>query len=137
VKSKGELRLNRSGKHIVIVVDDDVEIREALESLLKSADFDAAVFSSGESALGYGQLAEASCLISDVRMPGMHGLELQWRVKSKYPALPVIIITGHRDEQIRQSALSEGAAFHFYKPFDPDDLLRAVRSAITDSEKAV
>jgi FixJ family two-component response regulator len=111
-------------------VDDDAQVRESLESLLKSADFDAAAFSSAEEALHSAILAEASCLITDVRMPGMHGLELQRRINCEYPELPVILITAHRDEQIRQSVLSEGAVVLLYKPFDPNDLLRAIHEAI-------
>ena len=111
-------------------MDDDAEVRESLESLLKSADFGAAVFSSAEEALQSAILAEASCVITDVRMPGMHGPELYRRVKREYPELPVILITGHRDEQIRQSVLSEGAVALFYKPFDPKDLLRTIHEAI-------
>jgi FixJ family two-component response regulator len=117
-------------------MDDDSQIRESLESLLKSAEFSAAAFSSVEDVLHSGLLTEASCLITDVRMPGIQGVELQRRFKCEYPNLPVIIITAHRDERIRQSALSDGAAFFFYKPFDPNDLLGAIHSAIgTDPRK--
>jgi two-component system response regulator FixJ len=118
-------------------VDDDPQVRESLESLLKSADFCAVVFSAAEEALQSAVLAEACCLITDVRMPGMHGPELQLRIKAKYPELPVILITGHRDEQIRQSVLSEGAVALLYKPFDPDDLLRTIHGAVYDSSKAI
>lgn len=121
----------------MIVVDDDAQVRESLESLLKSADFGAAAFSSAEEALESAILAEASCLVTDVRMPGMHGLELQRLIKRNYPALPVILITGHRDEQIRQSILSDGAVALLYKPFDPDDLLRTIHEAIGDLTKVI
>jgi FixJ family two-component response regulator len=97
---------------------------------LKSADLSAVAFSSAEEALQSALLAEASCLITDVRMPGMHGLELQRRIKRDFPELPVILISGHRDKQIKQSVLSEGAAALFYKPFDPNDLLRAIHEAM-------
>jgi FixJ family two-component response regulator len=116
-----------------VIVDDDLQIRESLQGLLKSADFSTAAFSSAEDALQSGLLAQASCLITDVRMPGMQGLELQRRVKREYPKLPVIVITGHRDRQTRESALSEGAVLLLYKPFDPNDLLRAIHSAVYDS----
>jgi FixJ family two-component response regulator len=129
--------LSRSAKQIVIVVDDDSQIRESLESLLESAEFGVATFPSAEAVLESDTLAEASCLITDVRMPGMQGTELQHRTKRDYPQLPVIVITGHRDGQIKERALSNGAAFLLYKPFDPDDLLHAVRSAIRDSAKEV
>ena len=122
---------------MVIVVDDDFRVREALESLLKSAEFSSVAFSSAEDLLESGSFAEASCVITDVRMPGMQGLELQRRIKREYPKLPVIVITGHRDEQTRQRALAEGAAVVLYKPLDPNDLLRAVNSAMSDSEKDI
>ena len=122
--------MDAAAKQLVIVVDDDSQIRESLESLLKSAEFKAATFSSAEDVLLSGFLAEASCLITDVRMPGIQGVELQRRLRREYPHLPVVIITAHRDERTRQNVLSDGAAFFFYKPFDPTDLLGAVHSAI-------
>jgi FixJ family two-component response regulator len=118
-----------------VIVDDDFQIRESLEGLLKSAGFSTVAFSSAEDALQSGLLAQARCLITDVRMPGMEGLELQRRVRREYPKLPIIIITGHRDQQIRQSALSDGAVLFLYKPFDPNELLRAIHSAVYDSAK--
>lgn len=122
--------LIRPVKQIVVVVDDDAQVRESVESLLKSADFGAAAFASAEEALQSTILAEAICVITDVRMPGMHGLELQRRIKLSYPELPVILITAHRDEHVRQSAISDGVVALLYKPFDPNDLLRAIQDAI-------
>lgn len=122
--------MDYSTKPLVIVVDDDSKVRESLESLLNSDALTAVVFSSAEKALQSGTLAQASCLITDLRMPGIQGLELQQFVKRDYPKLPIIILTGHRDEQVRQSALSEGAAFFLYKPFDPQTLLHAVHTGI-------
>ena len=122
---------------MVIVVDDDFQVREALESLLKSAEFSSVAFPSAEDLLESGSLAEASCVITDVRMPGMQGLELQRRIEREYPKLPVIMITGHRDEQTRQRALSQGAAAFLYKPLDPNDLFHALYSAMSDSEKDI
>jgi len=118
---------------MVLVVDDDIHVREALEGLLKSARVRSATFSSAEEVLESGKLAEASCVISDVRMPGMHGVELLRRIKQDYPTLPVIMISGHRDEQVKQSALTEGAAVFLFKPLEPDHLLHAVHSALRDS----
>jgi FixJ family two-component response regulator len=117
----------------VIVVDDDPQIRESLESLLKSAEFGAVAFPSAADALESAILAEASCVVTDVRMPGMNGLELQRRIKRDYPKLPIILITAHRDEEVRQSALSEGAVDLLLKPFDPNDLLRSIQVAIYNS----
>jgi FixJ family two-component response regulator len=125
--------LGYSAEHLVIVVDDDPKIRESLENLLKAAGFTAAVFPSAEETLQSGSLAQASCLITDVRMPGIQGLELQRLVKRDYPALPVIVITGHRDDHVRQNALSAGAASFLYKPFDPKTLLHAIHTGISSS----
>jgi FixJ family two-component response regulator len=120
---------------MVIVVDDDFQVREALESLLRSAEFSVVTYSSADSALTSPFLAEASCLITDIRMPGMPGLELQRLIKHEHPELPAIIITGHDDEQTRQSALSGGATAVLYKPIDSDELLRALHSAIARPKK--
>lgn len=117
-----------------MVVDDDREIRESLKSLLTSAELGVATFSSAEGALASGLLGEAGCLVTDVRMPGMQGTELQSRVRREHPALPVIMITAHRNEELKRSALSNGAAFLFYKPFDPMDLLQAIHSVLSGAE---
>lgn len=122
--------MDAAAKQIVIVVDDDSQIRESIESLLKSADFAAAAFSSAEDVLLSGLLADASCLITDVRMQGIQGGELLRRLRREHPHLPVIVITAHRDQRTRQNVLNDGAAFFFYKPFDPTELLEAVHSAV-------
>jgi two-component system, LuxR family, response regulator FixJ len=129
--------LSRSANQIVIVVDDDSQIRESLQSLLHAADFGTAVFSSAEDALHSGLLAEANCLVTDVRMPGMSGLDLLHCVKRDSPKLPVIMISGHHDDHVRVSAIADGAVMLLYKPFDPNDLLRVIQEAISESEKAV
>ena len=125
--------LSSSTKHFVVVVDDDAKMRESLESLLQSAEFSVAVFASAEDTLESLILAEASCLITDVRMPGMHGLDLQRRVKRDFPRLPVIVITGNYDEQVEMRALADGAVRLLYKPFDPGDLVSSIHLAIARS----
>ena len=132
-----ELTLSRPGENLVIVVDDDFRIREALESLLASAGIRVVTFNSAEEVLRSRLLSQAACLITDVRMSTMSGLELWHLLQREYPKLPAIIITGHHDEQIRESALSSGAAAFFYKPIDPDNLLWALQAAIDASEKDV
>ena len=114
-------------KPIVAVVDDDPRVRESLESLIESSGLTARVFSHAEDFLRGGHLAATSCLITDVRMPGMDGLELQRRVRLVRPELPIIFITAHHDDQIERRALAEGAAFFIRKPFDAEELLRATR----------
>jgi FixJ family two-component response regulator len=118
---------------IVAVVDDDPRIRESLESLIESANLKARVFSLAEDFLRGDLLAETSCLITDVRMPKMDGLELQRRVRLERPELPVIFITAHHEDKIEQCAYAQGAAFFVRKPFDADELLRAIKLAVSKS----
>jgi len=118
--------------HIVVGVDDDIRIREAIESLVESAGFTSLVFPSAEEFLRSGKLSEASCLITDVRMAGIDGLELQRRVRFDRPQFPVIFISGHHDDEVRRKALESGAFAFLYKPFDPGDLLAAVTQAMSN-----
>jgi FixJ family two-component response regulator len=120
-------------KPVVAVVDDDRRVRESLESLIESSGISARVFSHADDFLRGGHLAATSCLITDVRMPGMDGLELQRRVRLVRPELPIIFITAHHDDQVERRALAEGAAFFIRKPFDAGDLLRATRTALSKS----
>jgi len=121
-------------KHIVVGVDDDFRVRESIESLVESAGFALLVFSSAEAFLQSGKLAEAICLITDVRMPGMDGIELQRRVRLECPKLPIIFITAHYDDdEIRWRALGGGAVKFMYKPFDAVDLLTAINRAVHES----
>jgi FixJ family two-component response regulator len=115
---------------IVAVVDDDPRVRESLESLLDSAGIETKSFKSAEDVLRPGGLKEICCLITDVRMPGMDGCELQRRVKTSRPILPIIFVTAHHDDEIRQHALNQGAFAFLYKPFDGEELLLAVDAAL-------
>ena len=118
--------------HIVVGVDDDIRMRESIESLVESAGFASLLFPSAEEFLKSGKLAEVSCLITDVRMSGMDGIELQRRVRFDRPQLPVIFISGHHDDAIRRKAVEDGAFAFMYKPFDPGDLLGAINQAVSD-----
>ena len=120
-----------SARYIVAAVDDDFRVRESIESLVESAGHTPLVFASAEEFLQSGAPESAICLITDVRMPGIDGLELQRRVKLKYPRLPVIFMTAHYDNEIRQRALSQGAVGFLYKPFDAADLLGAIEFALS------
>lgn len=119
-----------SARHIVAAVDDDFRVRESIESLVESAGHTPRVFASAEEFLRSDAPASAVCLITDVRMAGIDGLELQRRVRLQRPGLPVIFITAHYDEEIRDRALSQGAAGFLYKPFDAADLLDAIELAL-------
>jgi len=120
-------------KHLVVAVDDDFRVRESIESLVESAGYAPLMFSSAEEFLESGTLVGATCLITDVRMPGINGIELQRRIRTQRPKLPVIFISAHNDDETRQRALDEGAATFLYKPFDAGELLEAIRVALTDS----
>ena len=120
-----------SARRIVAAVDDDYRVRESIESLVASAGHTPLVFASAEDFLQSEAPELAICLITDVRMPGIDGLELQRRVKLQYPRLPVIFMTAHYDDEIRQRALSQGAAGFLYKPFDAVDLLGAIEFALS------
>jgi FixJ family two-component response regulator len=118
---------------IVAAVDDDFRVRESIKSLLESAGYAPFVFSSAEEFLQSGTVATATCVITDVRMPGMDGVELQRRIRLERPRLPVILISAHHDAQVRQAAIDEGAVDVLYKPFDAADLLKIIQSAVTNS----
>jgi FixJ family two-component response regulator len=120
-------------KHVVVGVDDDFRVRESIERLVESAGYAASVFSSAEEFLQSGTLARAICLVTDVRMPGMDGIELQRCIRLDRPELPVIFISAHHDDETRKRALDEGAAGFLYKPFDGGELLRAIEDALNDS----
>jgi FixJ family two-component response regulator len=132
--------MTATSQPIVAVVDDDPRIRESLESLIESAGLKARAFPLAEDFLHGDLLAEASCLVTDVRMPGMDGLDLQRRVRLERPELPVIFITAHYDDKIEQCAFAQGAAFFVRKPLDADELLRAIKLALCklpgDNKKA-
>jgi FixJ family two-component response regulator len=119
---------------VVAAVDDDFRVRESMESLLASAGYSPVMFSSAEELLGSGTLAVATCVVSDVRMPGMDGLELQRRIRLERPALPVILISARHNDEIRQKAIEEGALDFLYKPFDAAQLLKIIQSALNKAK---
>ncbi len=115
---------------LISVVDDDDSVRESLRGLLRSVTFGVEVFTSAEEFLSSDRMRETDCLILDVRMPGMSGLELHRRLVSSHPHLPVIFITAHGDEELRSRALRGGAVDYLLKPFSDDALLNAVQTAL-------
>jgi FixJ family two-component response regulator len=117
----------RKGK-MVAVIEDDESYRVAVERLLKSAGFSAQSFGSAEAFLNSGQQHETGCLISDIRMPGMSGLELQSKLNSDHCPIPTIFITAHGDEKMRLQAMRGGAVKFLAKPFDGETLLDAVQN---------
>ena len=118
---------------LIAVVDDDEAIREAIQSLLRSVGLRAAVFASAEDFLQNGQRQATACLILDVRMPRMSGLELQRQLATANSPMPIIFITAHGDAETRARALREGAVAFLDKPFSDEVLLQAVQAALPSS----
>jgi FixJ family two-component response regulator len=113
---------------IVSIVDDDLSVRESLKMLFESAEFDVEVFASAEEFLSAGHLGESACLVLDVQLPGISGIELQNRLRADGHDITVIFITAHPDEHIRRLAMRDGATGLFSKPFSGNDLLTAART---------
>jgi FixJ family two-component response regulator len=119
-----------SEKPLIAFVDDDQAICEAMVRLLKAFGFVAEAFSSAEAFLQSGRLADTSCLITDVQLGGMSGLQLQRRLSELGCGIPVIVITAFPDDRIREQALKAGAIGFLSKPVTKDDLLGRIRSAL-------
>ena len=115
---------------MVAIVDDDDLMRSALQGLLKSVGLPAQAFASAEDFLKSGQQHEVGCLVADIRMPGMSGLELQAKLNADQCKIPTIFITAHGDEKMRMQALRAGAVEFMAKPFDDEALLESVRAAL-------
>ena len=115
---------------MVAIVDDDDSMRAALQGVLQSADLLAQAFASAEEFLQSGQQHDTACLITDIRMPGMSGLELHAQLNADNCRIPTIFITAHGDAKMRMEAMRAGAAEFLAKPFDDEALLESVRAAL-------
>jgi FixJ family two-component response regulator len=115
---------------LVAIVDDDDSIRSALQGMLKAVGYPAQAFASAEDFLNSGQHRQTSCLIADIRMPGMSGLDLQAQLNAEHCKIPIIFITAHGDAKMRIQALRAGAVEFLSKPFDEEVLLESVRAAL-------
>jgi len=115
---------------LVAIVDDDELVRGAVQGLLREAGLPARAFASAEEFLDSGAQHLSSCLITDIRMPGLSGLDLQARLNAEHIRIPIIFMTAHGDERIRMQALRSGAVEFLAKPFDDDVLLETVRAAL-------
>ena len=115
---------------LISVVDDDDSVRESLRGLIRSVGFAVKVFASAEEFLNSDHLRNTNCLILDVRMPGMNGLELQRQLAATDRKIPVIFITAHGDEAVRSRALNGGAVDYLLKPFSEEALLNAIDAAL-------
>jgi FixJ family two-component response regulator len=116
---------------LVSVVDDDVSVRKSLDRLIRSARLEVRVFASAEEFLNSDQPCKADCLILDVRLPGMSGIELHRRLLASKCEVPIIFITAHAsDDRARLEAASDWTVAYFLKPFNGDELLDAVDMAL-------
>jgi FixJ family two-component response regulator len=118
---------------LITVVDDDESVRESLPDLLKEFGFEAQTFSSAEEFLASESIAETRCLVLDVAMPGMTGPDLQRELKNRDQLIPIVFITGQRDEAVRPRLIAEGAVDCLFKPFEAADLLQALNTALRAS----
>jgi FixJ family two-component response regulator len=121
---------------MVFVVDDDISVREALEALIRSDGFDTEVFASAEAFLARPRVFAPSCLVLDVTLPDLNGLDLQKRIADRHD-MPIIFITGYGDIPMTVQAMKAGAAEFLTKPFNDEVLLNAIRQAIARSHAAL
>ena len=115
---------------MISIVDDDASVREAMSGLVRSLGFDAATFSSAEDFLQSDQLARTLCLITDVQMPGLSGVELQSHLISRGRAIPIIFITAFPEERIEARVREAGAIGFLSKPFDDETLIECLDRAL-------
>jgi FixJ family two-component response regulator len=126
--------LSTSNIPLISVVDDDRSVVESIVSLLESVGYAAAGFVSADEFLNSPHLRRTACLILDVRMPGMGGLELQRRLAAENIQTPIIFITAQGDQEVSEEVLKSGATALLRKPFNQESLLTALRSALAQSE---
>jgi FixJ family two-component response regulator len=119
---------------LVAIVDDDKSIRNATQDLLKAAGFSTATFEDAESFLGSSSRASASCVVADMRMPGMTGVELYQKLVASGHRIPTVIITAHPEEITQARAREAGITCYLVKPFSPDELLECVGEALAKSQ---
>jgi FixJ family two-component response regulator len=122
---------------VVFVVDDDVSVRESLEALIRHAGWKPEIFSSAQDFLSRAREESPSCLVLDVELPDLNGLEVQERVAADSAEMPIIFITGHGDIPMSVRAMKAGAAEFLTKPFERDVLLTAIRRALERSRAAL
>jgi FixJ family two-component response regulator len=122
---------------IVFVVDDDISVREALESLIRTEHWQPETFASAQDFLAHPRVFVPNCLVLDVSLPGLNGLDLQKRVAIERIDMPIIFITGHRDVPMTVRAMKAGAVEFLTKPFGEDVLLTAIRNALERSRTAL
>ena len=128
---------SEQSSRFIAIVDDDTSVQIALQDLIESEGLSPLCFDSAEHFLDSGAQRTAACLIADIRMPGMSGLELQARLKADRCRIPIIFITAHGDAKMRIQAMRDGAVEFLTKPFDNAVLLETVHAAVEDHAKAL
>ena len=123
-----------AGKPLVAIVDDDKSIRNGTRHLFKAAGFWTATFEDAESFLALANRATVACLVADMRLPGMTGLELYETLVTCGDRIPTVLITAHPDEVAQSRAREAGITCYLSKPFAPDELLGCVREAVAKSQ---
>ena len=126
-----ELAVQKNEPRLIAIVDDDESVREATKGLMRSMGMAVEAFSCGEDFLRSSHLGRTACLVADVNMPGMSGLDLHQRVAALPQGIPTILITAYPNESIRERALSAGILCYLVKPFSEDELLDCIRSALS------
>ena len=134
---KSRPSLMSRGTPIVFVVDDDISVRESLESLIRFAGWQPQIFASAQEFLPRSRVSVPSCLVLDVMLPDLNGLDLQKRLATDRVAMPIIFITGHGDVPMAVRAMKAGAAEFLNKPYSDEMLLSAIQQAIECSDAAL
>src|ERR1700752_557351 len=124
------MTFSTNSSQLIAIVDDDRSVQSALKDLMESAGLSARCFESAEEFLESDERNQAACLVTDIRMPGMSGLDLQAKLKADGSRVPIIFITAHSDAQMKTEAMSAGALEFLSKPFDDEVLLEKTRSAL-------
>lgn len=119
-------------RRTISIVDDDESVREAMEALMKSLGFGARTFSSAIEFLASPGIADTACMVVDINMPRMTGVELHRHLVAQGHKIPTILITGYPDEDVRARVLADGVLCYLIKPFDDGDLLHCIRRALGD-----
>lgn len=115
---------------LISIIDDDESVRRTTKLLIESFGYRAAVFESAEAFLNSDQLSDTSCLVVDLQMPGMNGLQFQRRLAAEGNSIPIIFITSYGNKESRQQAMEAGAVAFLDKPFNDEQLLQNIRSAL-------
>jgi FixJ family two-component response regulator len=118
-------------KPLIAIIDDDESMREAIKGFVRSLGYRADAVGSAQEFLGSRLVRRTSCVIADMQMPGMTGLELYQRLSTSANPVPTILITAYPDDSVRERALSAGVVGYLSKPFEENDLLACIRSALT------